>query len=50
MNLDIKGKILFKEFNVGKQYTVDLTKYPSNIYFLRAFSDMGVVTKKLVIN
>ena len=47
---DISGKVLFKEFNIDKQYTIDLTKYPSNIYFLRAFTDKGVVTKKLVIN
>ena len=46
---DISGKVLFKEFNIGKQYTIDLTKYPSNIYFLRSFTDKGVVTKKLVI-
>jgi hypothetical protein len=46
---DISGKVLFKEFNIGKQYTIDLTEYPSNIYFLRAFIDKGVVTKKLVI-
>ena len=47
---DISGKVLFKEFNINKQYTIDLTKYPSNIYFLRAFTDKEVVTKKLVIN
>jgi hypothetical protein len=46
---DISGKVLFKEFNIGKQYTIDLTKYLSNIYFLRAFTDKGIVTKKLVI-
>ena len=46
---DISGKVLFKEFNIGKQYTIDLIKYPSNIYFLRAFTDKGFVTKKLVI-
>ena len=47
---DISGKVLFKEFNINRKYTIDLTKYPSNIYFLRAFTDKGVVTKKLVIN
>jgi len=47
---DISGKVLFKEFNIDKQYTIDLTKYPSNIYFLRAFTDKEVVTKKMVIN
>ena len=46
---DISGKVLFKDLNIGKQYTIDLTKYPLNIYFLRAFTDKGVITKKLVV-
>ena len=47
---DIKGKVIFEETNIDKKYTIDLTKYPSNVYFLRVFTDMEVITKKLVIN
>ena len=47
---DITGKVLFKDFNIVNPYTIDLTTYPSNIYFLRVFTESGVVTKKLVVN
>ena len=30
---DITGKVLFKDFNIDNPYTIDLTSYPSNIYF-----------------
>ena len=47
---DIKGRVIFEETNIDKKYTIDLTKYPSNVYFMRVFTDMEVITKKLVIN
>tara|TARA_X000000950_G_scaffold79974_1_gene100622 strand:+ start:3523 stop:4692 length:1170 start_codon:yes stop_codon:yes gene_type:complete len=47
---DITGKVLFKEFNIDNPYTIDLTSFPSNIYFLSLFTKNGVVSKKLVVN
>ena len=47
---DFTGKVLFKEFNIDNPYTIDLTSYPSNIYFLSLFTENGVVSKKLVVN
>ena len=47
---DITGKVLFKEFNIDNPYTIDLTSFPSNIYFLSLFTENGVVSKKLVVN
>ena len=46
---DITGKVLLKEFNIKNPYTIDLTKLSSNIYFLKAYIDNEVLTKKLII-
>jgi hypothetical protein len=47
--IDIRGKLLLTEYNLQNQHTIDLTKFSSDIYFLRAITKNQMVTKKLII-
>ena len=46
---DLTGNILFNLVNIEQKHIIDLTKLSSNIYFLKAYIDNKVLTKKLII-
>lgn len=47
---DVKGQIIYSEKNPNKENRIDVSKYPSGIYFVKFSTKGKQVVKKLIIN
>jgi hypothetical protein len=47
---DITGKTLQNNVKINKNlFNIDLTKYSKGLYFVKLYSNLGSITKKLIV-
>ena len=46
---DITGKSIMRDISINNNYNLDLNQYQKGLYFIRFKSDLGTLTKKLIL-